>query len=573
MRSLILSLIATCILVIGGSLTVSSQSKAIAIRNDYMARQLDNSTAIVQERLSCADTLIQHAMLTGDWNSACSLLKKKAEIADEHSYYRHALEAYNKWLELQDTGQINTETQEVLIKVARLYYCFGWYSPAINLLLELIRQPKATDKSYVDLLAYEQLANCFMRLHDLKQAEKYSMAADSCLHTASPSDTVINRTARFSLNLLKASLAIRKMDYASVDDWLKTAYSYAADSRDSIAILNNEAIMYEMIGRPQFSRNCYESIINHRDTSYQSLIGINNYVYFLTRHEEYEKAHQICELSYRLLDHMELDHALSNLLALEAEVYFREKDYLTAYCSLAKSKEISDTLFSAENMRAIAATANLEELHTLRKSLNSAKRTNTNLYIFISVIAVITLGLLFALWKLWHIRKCENERETQENERLKLSNEELRENEKRLRREIERQDKEMQDYRVTLEDLGKIVATADKIELSETETLSDNERLLKLLDLMKKRYHDWNPLKSRIESVRTTLGTNLMPKHPDITKAELAVAACIMLDISTKEIAAMQSVSIRTIENTKYRLYKKLGVPVAEVADYLRSFL
>ncbi|MDE5876747.1 MAG: LuxR C-terminal-related transcriptional regulator [Muribaculaceae bacterium] len=58
-----------------------------------------------------------------------------------------------------------------------------------------------------------------------------------------------------------------------------------------------------------------------------------------------------------------------------------------------------------------------------------------------------------------------------------------------------------------------------------------------------------------------------------MTKAELAVAACILLDISTKDIAAMQSVSIRTIENTKYRLYKKLGVPSAEVADYLRSFL
>ncbi|MDE5877973.1 MAG: hypothetical protein K2H47_10825, partial [Muribaculaceae bacterium] len=541
MRSLIQKLILTCIMIVGGAMIALPQTKATAIRNDYMTRQLDNTAAIVQDRLLYADTLIHHALVTGDMKTADKLLRKKAEIANDYSYYKDALEAYNKWLGLQSTGQITPDTQKVLIKMARLYYYFGWYSPAINLLLELIQQPKTANNSYLDLIAYEQLANCFMRLRDMKQAEKYSLAADSCMRTAPPADSLTNKSINFNLNLLKASLALRKMDYASVDDYLKKAYHYASGTRDTIAILNNEAIMYEMIEQPQFSRNCYETIINYRDTSYQSLVGINNYVYFLTWRKEYNKAHQICKLSYSMLEHMKLDHALSNLMELEAEVYFQEKDYLNAYSLLNKSKEISDTLFSSENMRAIATTDNLAELYSLRKSLSSADRTRTYLYIFISITLIIIIALGIALWRLRYIRKYESERDLKENEKLKLLNEELKETEKRLRHEIERQDKEMQDYRVTLEDLGKIVTTADEIEISETGTTSDTRQLLKLMDSIKKRYQDWNPLRSRIESVRATLNTNLQIKHPDITKAELAVAACILLDISTKDIAAMQS--------------------------------
>ena len=60
---------------------------------------------------------------------------------------------------------------------------------------------------------------------------------------------------------------------------------------------------------------------------------------------------------------------------------------------------------------------------------------------------------------------------------------------------------------------------------------------------------------------------------PDISKAEVEFCALIKLNLSTKEIARYKMVDIRSVQNRKYRLRKKLGISQdVDIYDWFKTF-
>jgi DNA-binding CsgD family transcriptional regulator len=55
---------------------------------------------------------------------------------------------------------------------------------------------------------------------------------------------------------------------------------------------------------------------------------------------------------------------------------------------------------------------------------------------------------------------------------------------------------------------------------------------------------------------------NILSAHPSIVSSELEICALISLNLSTKEIATATNSTIRSVENKKYRIRKKLNIPV-----------
>lgn len=54
---------------------------------------------------------------------------------------------------------------------------------------------------------------------------------------------------------------------------------------------------------------------------------------------------------------------------------------------------------------------------------------------------------------------------------------------------------------------------------------------------------------------------NILRAHPNIVSTELEICALINLNLSTKEIAVATNSTIRSVENKKYRIRKKLNIP------------
>jgi tetratricopeptide (TPR) repeat protein len=76
----------------------------------------------------------------------------------------------------------------------------------------------------------------------------------------------------------------------------------------------------------------------------------------------------------------------------------------------------------------------------------------------------------------------------------------------------------------------------------------------------------------RFQEVYPSLQDKLLKIAPDLQSSELQLCAYLYLDFTTKEIAESTFRSTRTIENRKYSLRKKLGVPhTAFMAVWMKS--
>lgn len=553
--------------------TAHSQTSPVSIREQYMLRQLDNTSLQAHDRIAWADSLLSMTEHSAQENLIEEIYLKKGNIAYESAYYRTALDSYLEWLRLYGKKEDSQTSFEVMNNIAQIYYYIGLYNKSISLSLDILKRKKPNALNYLDVLAYERLAHCYIRLRDTNLTNKYTASADSCLKKLKITDPIYNRQVNFRLNILKAGVSVINADYGNINHHLAEAAKYSSGPADSISILGDEAIMYEIIKDPTISAKCYETIVNMRDTSYQSLVCINNYVHFLTSQGQYSKAHDMCKLSYDLLERMQLDHSKGNLLELESEIFMIEEDYKNAYLSLKKSREILDTLFSPDNLHYIYGLSNLTDIHWLQQSLDSSNKIKKNLWIGLVFLSLLTIALAIFLF-MRHIKIRQERKENQKNiADLTNAYTQATERADNLRTQTERLLREMDGYKDSLNEIGKTFATIKDMEANNLSPNKINDKVLKLLEPLKLRFQGWDPIKTNLETIQGKLMANLVEKHSDITKSEITIAAFILLNIPTKEIAGIQSVSIRTVENTKYRLYKKLGVPVAEVPAYLRTFL
>lgn len=564
----------TCIIAIFLlSMTSWAENTPFSIRLNYMLKQIGNPGVPVAERLAWADSVIVNEDKIADKAVVADASLKKAEIAYGAGQYRRSLEGYLKWMELFGSEADSKDLLGVYDHVAELYYYIGWYDLSINLSLEIIKRPKPSSLMYLDARAYQRLAHCYIRLRDVRLANKYTHLADSCLSVSHIEDSPTRSQTMFDMSILKAGISIINEDYDTTHEMLGEARKYARSVTDSIAILGDEAIMYEIIGDPEIAGRCYENIISLRDTSYQALVCTNNYIHFLTWRQEYEKAHEICRQSYGLLGVMQLDHSKSNLLELESTIYMNEGDYANAYSSLKRSKEIADSIFSPMNLSAIYGVSTLTDNHNLAVSLS--KERDRGRWLIVGVVGLGVLLIGCGVWFMVRVRKFAKDKK-KDGEMLERMRESMEREEglvSELREDMSRKDREMESYRDSIGEVGKVIKKLRDAASNADASPIPVRDIMKILEPVRHRFLQSDVSMVEFENIHRRLSARLAERHPDVTKSEINMAAYIVMNITTKEIADMQNLSTRTIENTKYRLYKKLGIPASDIPVYLRSLI
>lgn len=85
--------------------------------------------------------------------------------------------------------------------------------------------------------------------------------------------------------------------------------------------------------------------------------------------------------------------------------------------------------------------------------------------------------------------------------------------------------------------------------------------------------HDWEIFEESFNRVHDDFFKRLMQAYPDLTQGDLRLAAYLKMNLSSKEIAPLLNISVRGIENKRYRLRKKLGLPEeANLAEFIMAF-
>ncbi|MEN9918251.1 MAG: hypothetical protein RL662_687 [Bacteroidota bacterium] len=80
---------------------------------------------------------------------------------------------------------------------------------------------------------------------------------------------------------------------------------------------------------------------------------------------------------------------------------------------------------------------------------------------------------------------------------------------------------------------------------------------------------DWDKFLIKFEEKHAGFFKKLKTEYPDLTISDLRLCACLKLNLDTKQIASLLNLSIRGVENSRYRLRKKLQL---DTNDNLNMF-
>lgn len=99
------------------------------------------------------------------------------------------------------------------------------------------------------------------------------------------------------------------------------------------------------------------------------------------------------------------------------------------------------------------------------------------------------------------------------------------------------------------------------------------QKLARLVDRHLEGDHDWEVFEESFNRVHDDFFKRLMNEFPDLTPGDLRLAAYLKMNLSSKEIAPLLNISVRGVENKRYRLRKKLGLPEeANLTEYIMGY-
>lgn len=83
---------------------------------------------------------------------------------------------------------------------------------------------------------------------------------------------------------------------------------------------------------------------------------------------------------------------------------------------------------------------------------------------------------------------------------------------------------------------------------------------------------DWKMFLIKFEQKHRNFFKRLKEMHPQLTNNDLRLCACLKLNMETKDIASLMNLSVRAIENNRYRLRKKIDLkPTQNLNEYFLS--
>jgi ligand-binding sensor domain-containing protein/DNA-binding CsgD family transcriptional regulator len=188
----------------------------------------------------------------------------------------------------------------------------------------------------------------------------------------------------------------------------------------------------------------------------------------------------------------------------------------------------------------------------------------------------LALLLAYAGWKLW-FRQMRNRQimkvRMREEQRLRRINHELH-------AEIEHKSSEL--YAQTMfmirknELMEKVKKEIDNFYngLSGHKTLRPlYERIETLLNRNMDAEDDWKMFLIRFEQHHKDFFKHLISTYPGLTSNDLKLCACLKLNLASKDIASLMGISLRGVENSRYRLRKKLNLASSQnLNDFFLRF-
>ena len=203
---------------------------------------------------------------------------------------------------------------------------------------------------------------------------------------------------------------------------------------------------------------------------------------------------------------------------------------------------------------------------------------------WIYLLYALALAGFITLLILRQKRKHEREREDLQNKhQLQIEyseNEIVRLKNEKLEAEVNFKNKELATTSMHLIKKNKLLSKIKQelqpiINLNpENKQSHEIKKVIKLLNNAEKGDADWKQFSIHFDSIHSDFLRKLKEKFPNLSANDLKICAYIKMNLSSKEIAELMSITIRAVEVSRYRLRKKLNVsPNVNLFDYLYNIV
>lgn len=105
------------------------------------------------------------------------------------------------------------------------------------------------------------------------------------------------------------------------------------------------------------------------------------------------------------------------------------------------------------------------------------------------------------------------------------------------------------------------------------EELLDLDRVITKLSFYDDHEEEWERLKVHFDSVHSGFFSKLKSKCPQLTQTELEHCSFIKLQLPTKEIARMLNIDPKSVQASRYRIKKKMNLPLeSDLREFIEKF-
>ena len=177
---------------------------------------------------------------------------------------------------------------------------------------------------------------------------------------------------------------------------------------------------------------------------------------------------------------------------------------------------------------------------------------------YVLMFALIVPGL--QIWSVRRTRKKERRQlELREQELIKVRNE-------KLRNEVQHKSKELANSIMSIIKKNEFLLKLKETVTNQKEQLGTRYpdkyyyHLLQKIDNNISSNEDWHLFETNFERAHEQFLQKIKEQFPELTSKDLKLSAFLRMNLSSKEIAPLMGISVRGVENHRYRLRKKLGL-------------
>lgn len=384
-----------------------------------------------------------------------------------------------------------------------------------------------------------------------------------------------------------------KNEYDSAKNYFAQALKMATAEglTPTIAAANNN------IGICENSQGSYPSAIAYLNKAYaiQSRLNVplsqaetlNQLAYSQIMLKNYKEAAAILKNSRELIENATSNTKKEKLLDnlnISSQLYQALGDYTKAFEDLQAYTKIRNQIISRTKSDAIASLKMKRETQEKELQIGELKaqeelRSFQRNALAVLVLLIIIIGVLFYS-KLKQKQKKERELEEIKQALIKQELDNVVLEKQGLHNKLEYKNAELKNYALYISQRNDMVR--DFIE-SVTELKLGSElkkdSLVKFNKVIQKLQHDLDSNKEAqnfnlsVDENHKDFFYNLLQKYPELTENERRLCAQIRLNLSIKDIASLNNISVKSAEMARYRLRKHFNLEHGEsLNNFLKQF-